>query len=184
MVRIMKEFSRNKQYRTLEKSLERKYKSRRENEIALTAEDFQDGKLTAMGYLRLKQQCDYIDESFDVEIKLPCDCKEYAENLKETLGFLGMRELAQVKRERRKNSMAALILLFGGILCFGLSYGVSLLDIIIVKDIIIIASWVFVWGAVEKQFFGSKDLRDKRLKILQTLSAKITIPREDNEIIK
>ncbi|MCL2062636.1 MAG: hypothetical protein FWH03_08465 [Firmicutes bacterium] len=167
----------SKKYKQLEKNLQQKYKNRRENEVDLSRDDFKDGKLSALGYFRLKQQCTHIDTFTEVEIKLDPDCAAFQEDLTETLEYLGSRELQQVKKDKRQNRTAALILMLGGILCFALSYGLSFIEhsLGVLNEIIIIASWVFVWGAIEKQFFASRELQDKRLKLLQIISAKITV---------
>jgi hypothetical protein len=87
--------SKRKQYNALEKALEQKYRAKRENEAVLSHEDFKDGKLTVFGYNHLKQQCDYIPYSEDIEIKIP---KEYESGFRDTLESMGASELSRIKK--------------------------------------------------------------------------------------
>jgi len=162
--------SKRKQYNKLEKALEQKYKAKRENEAVLSKEDFKDGKLTVFGYNHLKQQCDYIPFSEDIEIKIP---KEYEAGFRSTLESMGAAELFRIRKDRRETKMVALVLLFTGILfiIFG-----NILEVFQgpFQSIVVIVSWVFVWASVEKGFFDRRDLAEKRISLLQILSAKIT----------
>jgi len=105
--------SKRKQYNKLEKALEQKYKAKRENEAVLSKEDFKNGKLTVFGYNHLKQQCDYIPYSENIEIKIP---KEYETCFKSTLESMGASELSRIRKDRRENKIVSLMLLFTGIL--------------------------------------------------------------------
>ncbi|MCL2676172.1 MAG: hypothetical protein FWE84_06320 [Firmicutes bacterium] len=164
--------SKHKQYREIEKNLEQKFRANRENEAVLDGGDFKDGKLSVWGYTRLKQQCDYIPFSEEIEIKIP---KEHEEGFRDTLESMGAAELSRIKKDRRDAMLKALVLLLGGVLFFALGNIFDLLKTGIIQNIIIIASWVFVWGAVEAWFFDRKDLHEKRLSLLQILSAKIAV---------
>jgi len=164
--------NKRKQYAELEKTLEQKYKANRENEAVLSKEDFKDGKLTVFGYDRLKQQCDYIPYSEDIEIKIP---KEYETGFKATLESMGANELSRIKKDRRETKITALALLFAGILFVVLGDILEFFRSGAFQNIIVIASWVFVWAAVEKLFFDRRVLKEKRQSLLQILSAKITV---------
>ena len=48
-----------------------------------------------------------------------------------------------------------------------------------VKEITIVATWVFVWSAVEMLFFDSNRLKKRKYNLLHILSARITI--DDSE---
>ena len=164
--------SKQKQYDDLEKALEQKYKTNRENEVVLSKEDFKDGKLTVFGYDHLKQQCDYIPYSEDIEIKIP---REYGAGFKYALEYMGANELSRIKKDRRETKLTALGLLFTGILLVMLGNILEVFRGNFFQSIIVIVSWVFVWAAVEKWFFDRKDLKEKRRSLLQILSAKITM---------
>ena len=164
--------NKQKQYDDLEKALEQKYKTNRENEVVLSKEDFKDGKLTVFGYNHLKQQCDYIPYSEDIEIKIP---REYGAGFKYVLEYMGANELSRIKKDRRETKLTALGLLFTGILLVMLGNILEVFRGNFFQSIIVIVSWVFVWAAVEKWFFDRKDLKEKRKSLLQILSAKITM---------
>ncbi|MDR0492251.1 MAG: hypothetical protein LBH74_01230 [Nitrososphaerota archaeon] len=163
--------SKRKQYNALEKVLEQKYRAKRENEAVLSHEDFKDGKLTVFGYNHLKQQCDYIPYSEDIEIKIP---KEYEADFRDTLESMGANELFRIKKDRRYTKITALVLLFAGILFVILGNILEFFQSNTFQNIVVIVSWVFVWAAVEKWFFDRGDLKEKRMSLLQILSAKIT----------
>jgi hypothetical protein len=163
--------SKRKQYDEIEKVLEQKYKTKRENEAILSKDDFKDGKLSVVGYNHLKQQCDYIPYSEDIEIKIP---KEYETNFKVTLESMGAVELSRIKKDRRDTRITALMLLFVGILFIIFGNVLELFQGKYFQSIVVIISWVFIWAAVEKWFFDRRALKEKRLSLLQILSAKIT----------
>jgi len=163
--------SKQKQYDKLEKALEQKYKINRENEAVLSKEDFKDGKLSVFGYNHLKQQCDYIPYSADIEIKIPKECEA---GFKYTLESMGANELSRIKKDRRDTQITSLSLLFTGILFVALGNILEVFRGNFFQNIIVIISWVFVWAAVEKWFFDRRDLKEKRKSLLQILSAKIT----------
>lgn len=167
--------SERQQYNELEKNLIQKLNSnQKNNEAVLRSDDFNDGQLSVSGYDHLKQLCDYIPYSEKIEIKIP---KEYEAGFKDTLDYMGAIELSNIKKDRRATRLTALLLLLGGIWCFIIGSILEhreLLMGIIFGNITIIISWVFVWAAVEKWFFDTKELRQKRKSLLQILSAKIT----------
>ena len=165
--------SKFKKYKELENSLLQKLEDRPGNEVYLNEGDFQDGRLSVFGYERLKQKCDYISYSEDIEIFVPV---KYESAVKKSLNYLGARELHRIKKDRREAMLLSALLLAIGILWLVLGYFLDLyeLHLVIVKDIIIVASWVFVWAAVEKFFFDRRKLMDRRFSLLQILSAKVT----------
>jgi len=163
--------SKRKQYNELEKVLEQKYKTCRENEAVLSKDDFKDGKLTVFGYYHLKQQCDYISYREDIEIKIP---KEFEAGFKDTLQSMGATELSRIRKDRRDTKITALMLLFTGILFVILGNVLEFFQGNAFQNVVVIISWVFVWAAVEKWFFDRRALKEKRQSLLQILSAKIT----------
>ncbi|MCL2255416.1 MAG: hypothetical protein FWC11_00980 [Firmicutes bacterium] len=170
----------NKHYKNLEKNLIEKYSSQNENEAVLEDEDFKDGRLTISGYERLKQQCDYIPYSEQIEIKIP---KKHEDGFKERLESLGASELLKMRQDRKGARINSLILLVLGIVSFAIGSIVEFFfsNTHIVFYIAIIVSWVFIWAATEKWFFDRRDLHEKRKSLIQILSSNITsTEKEDN----
>jgi hypothetical protein len=66
------------------------------------------------------------------------------------------------------------VLLFTGILFVMLGNILEFFQSNTFQNIVVIVSWVFVWAAVEKWFFDRGNLKEKRMSLLQILSAKIT----------
>ncbi|MCL2212626.1 MAG: hypothetical protein FWB93_02180 [Oscillospiraceae bacterium] len=164
----------SKQYRKLEKELSQKYKNVKENEVTLEKDDFKDGKLTVFGYDRLKNQCDYIPYSETIELAVP---QAFEANFRASLEFMIANELSRIRKDRREARRTSLILLLGGIFCFVLAIAFEFRDILLAENLVVIASWVFVWASVEKWFFDRKELQEKRKSLLQILSARISIYR-------
>ena len=173
-----------KDYIALEKNLEHKFRSVRENELTLTKEDFKDGRLKSSSFNRLKDECWYIGYEDEVEIRVP---EEYADGFKDGLEFLAARKLSKIKKDRREDIMHAIILLFTGLAVLG---ALALLfafweametarETFFVGELLTIASWVFVWAAVTKFFIDRRDLRDQRFTLLQLLSARIILTEEN-----
>ena len=167
----MKRLLKRNKYRAIEKALTQKQKAKRENEAVLNNEDFKNGKLTAQGYEHLKQQCDYIPYREDIEIKIPKECET---GFKDSLEPMAAVELSRIKKDRRDAQIASAILLLVGIGFVLLGNFIEFHKVRIFETVVIIASWVFVWAAVEKWFFDRRRLTDKKFSLLQILSAKVT----------
>ena len=157
-----------KNFIELEKTLELKYSGVKENEVHLGGEDFKDGKLSSSGYLRLKQQCEYIPYSDQIEIIIP---RETAIGFRANLEQMAAAEISKIKKDRKRASYSSLFMLSLGILWYMVSY--FFIPSKIVKDITIIVTWVFVWAAVEKWFFERGKLQDRRFSLLQILAARV-----------
>lgn len=153
----------------VEEALEKRQKAGSETQVLLEKTDFRDSMFSASGYKRLKQECEYIDYGEQIEIIIP---KEYAEGFKEKLESMAATELKHIKKDRQRNRMLALILLSIGSVWFVLGQFFS--PARFVREITIVATWVFIWAAVEKWFFDQSKLRDRRFSLLQILAAKIT----------
>lgn len=154
----------------LEEALEKKQKLDNETEVILETTDFREGKLSASGYKRLKQECEYINYGEQIEIIIP---SEFAEGFKERLESIAATELKHLKKERIRTQLTALVLLIIGALWF--TVGRVFSPVRFLHEITIIATWVFVWAAVEKLFFDRTRQQDKRFSLLQILAAKITV---------
>jgi len=88
---------------------------------------------------------------------------------------MGASELSRIRKDRRETKIVALMLLFTGILFVILGNVLEVFQGSFFQNIVVIVSWVFVWAAVEKGFFDRRDLVEKRVSLLQILSAKITV---------
>lgn len=161
-----------KDFKQLEKAITKQYGENRDNVVCLDNEDFKDGKLSYLGYYRLKQQCEYASIKEDIELIVP---KRQEKVFKETLERIGANELSRIKQDISEARTAAAVLMFLGLIFIALGNFVEFFKGNLIKEIIIIASWVFVWAAVEKWFFDRRDLQKKKINILHILSAKITI---------
>lgn len=156
------------QLKDTEKRLKLKFVNLKHSEIVLREEDFEDGKLTKSGYLSLKQQSDYIPTTETIEIRMP---KAYIKDFKETLEYVGTKELTRIKTDIRDANIFALIFFSVGLLLISLQAFIEFFNTKIINDILIIVSWVFMWAAVEKRFFGIPVLKNRRINILHILSS-------------
>jgi len=157
------------QFKVLERRLDRILKEKHENEIVLSNADFKDGKLSFAGYNRLKQECEYIDYSENIEIIIP---EKYANNFKETLENMMANETLHIKKDIQVMRFKSIIFLLIGVLWFTLGNVFTLLSY--VKEITIVATWVFVWSAIEMWFFDSQKMKKRKYNLLHILSAKMT----------
>ena len=84
------------------------------------------------------------------------------------------KKIKNIERRIKINKIIALIALMIGIF---LGIGVYLFSMINepIGNLISIACWVFVWYAVETDFFTNKELKVKQTRYNQILQAKITI---------
>lgn len=153
----------------LEKSLIQKYKDFTGEKLYLSEDDFKNEKLTSGGYSRIKEECSHFEPKKEIEIQVPA---EHQKDFKDNLEYFSARELIQIRKDIFSAQVQARALFFIGMIFLLVGYFVSAGELF--KEIIVIASWVFIWAAVEKMFFDTIYLRRTRVKILQMLSAKIT----------
>ena len=159
-----------KRFKVVEKNLSDRLKEKRKNEIMLYNSDFKDGRLSFAGYNRLKQECEYIDYSENIEIVIP---KEYMDDFKETLENWIANEAVHFKKSIREIHIYSIIFLLIGALWFTLG---SIFTIpAVMREVTIVATWVFVWTAVEKWFFEGDKLRKRKYNLYQILLAKLTV---------
>ncbi|MDR0778625.1 MAG: hypothetical protein LBE48_04230 [Methanomassiliicoccaceae archaeon] len=161
--------SKIKRFKEIEKELEQRAESTIDNVIALETEDFKDGKLTLSGYDRLKHECEFIGYKEDIEIIVP---KENGTDFKGSLEGMVAIELSRLKIKRQSIKRQALMCMAAGVIWFLI--GAFFREETLIKDITIIAAWVFVWTAVGKWFFDLSDLSDKRMSLLHILTGRIT----------
>jgi len=156
-----------KRFKVLEKNLFKKVKDKRKNEIVLSNSDFKDGKLSFAGYNRIKQECEYIDYSEYIEIIMP---KEYVADFKETLEKMVVNEATHIKKDTRKIYIYSILFFLIGALWFTIG---TLFTIPVIKEITIVATWVFVWTALEKWFFEGNRLKKSKFNLFKILLAKV-----------
>jgi len=160
-----------KKYIELEKRLEVKFKNVRENELVLTKDDFKDGKLLAGSFERIKNECYYIPYEDEVEIKMP---QKFLGGFCGSFELMSHRELSKLWALRREAWITALILILAGIgLLIPMYFLYEVRGAFIIPELLLIASWVFVWAAVQKVFFDRWRLREQRFTLLQLLDAKV-----------
>ena len=152
----------------MEKSLAQKHACKRGNEVVLTPADFKDGQLSATGYSRLKQECEYIGYDEDIEIIVP---GKYEAAFKDTFEVMAANELSHIRKDKLETRIKAVVFLFIGTLWFTL--GQLFARTSMIKEITLVATWVFVWTAVEKFFFDRGRLQERRFSLLQILSANV-----------
>jgi len=176
--RWLKQRTKIRQFKVLERRLAKIIKERQKNEIVLNNSDFKDSKLSFTGYNRLKQECKYIGYSQSIEIIIP---KEYADGFTETLENMMANETSHIKKDMKEVNFKSIIFLLIGVLWFTLGNIFEIPNV--VKEVTIVATWVFVWAAVEGWFFDNEKLRNRKFMLLHILSAKITID-ENKELNK
>jgi len=160
-----------KKYINLERRLDVKFKNIRENELVLTKDDFKDGKLLANSFERIKNECYYISYEDEVEIKMP---QKFLGSFCDSFELMSHRELSKLYALRREAWLSALILILAGIaLLIPMYFLIDVRAAFILPEILLIASWVFVWAAVQKVFFDRWRLREQRFTLLQLLDAKV-----------
>ena len=170
-----------KQFKELEKRIAEKLEGKCENTIVLSSSDFKDGKLSSAGYNRLKQECEYISHTEDIKIVLP---EEYLANFKETLENMAANETLYIRKDMREINIYSILFLLTGMLWFTVG---SFITNPVIHEITIVATWVFVWTALEKWFFDGNRLKKRKFNLLNILSAKwivsgCNLPKQ-NEIL-
>jgi len=156
-----------RQFKVLERRLAKILKEKQGNKIVLCNSDFEDGNLSFAGYNRLKQECEYIDYSENIEIIIP---EKYANDFKETLENMMANEASHIKKDMQAIRFKSIVFLLIGVLWFTLGNIFTIPTV--VKEISIVATWVFVWSAVEMWFFDSNKLKKRKYNLLHILSAK------------
>ena len=158
--------SRIKEFRQVEEGLLQKDFCKSENEIILEEADFMYGKLSMAGYSRIKHECEYIDYKDNIEITLP---KKFLKGFSQKLEHFAADEIKHIKKDRRRLALfAGLFLLIGA---FWFTLGSFFSYVPVVREITMVATWVFVWTAIEKWFFERNRLQDNRFSILHILTA-------------
>jgi len=162
-----------KQYRELEKEIVKRHRSKREKAATLGNDDFRNGVLSIRGYTNLKSQFESIQHTEDAAIIVP---KEYMSGFKTTLDHMVSDELIHVRKDWRNAIFVSIACLVIGIALLGL--GAVLRNTYLMYELTLVASWGFVWAAIEKWFFDRARLHRKRLGLLQILSSDIVLTRE------
>ena len=163
--------SKNKQDKEIEKVLEAKYGALNYNNvITLKDDDFEADAISLPGYTTLKEQIKLIPNNSDVVVKIPTN-KEitYMNSIEPAIA----QELFQIKKKRKTIMISSIILLIVGVIFLVLSTIFEALKILITQNVLIIASWVFIWIGVERWFFDRFDLRTTRKNLLRIIQAKV-----------
>ena len=175
MVKSESRSSKIKKFKVLERNLSRQIREKCTNEIVLNNFDFHENTLSFAGYNRLKQECEYIDYSENIEIIVPKEC---ANGFRETLESMVVNEASHIKKEMQEIYIMSVVFLCIGVFWFTLG---SIFAIpAVLKEITIVATWVFVWTALDKWFFEGKALRHKKFNLYQMLLAKVTFTEQGN----
>jgi len=125
----------------------------------------------AGSFERIKNECYYIPYEDEVEIKMP---QRFLGGFCESFELMSHRELSKLYSLRREAWLAAFAMILAGIaLLIPMFFLIEVRAAFIIPDLLMIASWVFVWAAVQKVFFDRWRLREQRFTLLQLLDAKI-----------
>lgn len=162
--------SRRKDFKELEKLLDKKIEKINTTEIVLKDNDFNDGRLTKSGYISLKNQASYISVTDEIELFIP---RKYEVKFNNSLSYFAAVELFKIKNDLRRVRIVSILLLLIGVLLLISPNVFEIFQTNIFNDVIIIISWVFIWTAVEKTFFDRHDLKKNKIKILHIMSAKV-----------
>lgn len=134
----------------------------------LYEDDFKDGKLTAAGYGNLKEQCKTTNNAAALEITVPVN---YKENFTELVEPFAAREIVFLNKKIRQIKYIVCSLMLVAVIAFLL--GEFVVKAKIFNNITVVASWVFMWTAIEKWFFEKRELQIEKYKLLQIVSAEI-----------
>ena len=156
--------------KAIEKKLSEKIKDECESKIVLCDSDFHKGKLSFAGYNRLKQECEYINNLEYIEIIVP---KEFSGDFMKTLENMVAKEVLRIKKDMRGIYINSVVFLLIGVFWF--TVGNVFEMPIVIKEIMIIATWVFVWTAFDKWFFEGNTLIKRKSNLYQLLLAKVTV---------
>lgn len=158
------------QFREIERQLKTKYRNIRENEIIVRDTHFDDGRITKVGYLSLKQQADYIPIYDVIMIKVP---KDHENDFKSSLEIVAAKELIRIKKDILSTSIIGLIFFVLGVSLLIIKEVTGLSSQKIINEILLIISWIFIWSSAEKVIFEIRRFRNDRLNIFHLLSATI-----------
>jgi len=160
---------RNRELMGLERELLARAKPQDDNVLILSADSFfETSGLTPGGYACLKEQGRYMDPTRDVVIVIP---EARQDGFLDTLKGYAMGEIVSIRKEERLILKLSLLLLIVGVFFIAMSYVFS--HTRFAQEVLVVASWVFLWMAVDKFCFERTGLRFKRLKLLQIVGAKI-----------
>lgn len=162
--------NRKKEFKLMEKSLQKEFINIKSNEVILRSEDFYDYRLTKSGYLSIKHQSDYIKLEEDIELRIPI---AYQKHFKRDLEYLATKELLRLKTDMRDANIFAITFFLLGLLLILVPTIFPIFNRIIINELILIIAWVFTWAAVEKRFFSMYRLKARRNNIIHILTSRI-----------
>lgn len=158
------------EFREIERQLKYKYRNIRENEIIVRDNHFEEGRITKVGYLSLKQQADYIPIFDVIMIKVP---KDHENDFKASLESVAAKELIRIRKDIFSTSIVGFILFTIGVAMLIIKEVSGLSSQKIINEILLILSWIFIWSSAEKVIFEIRKLRNDRLNIFHLLGANI-----------
>lgn len=158
------------EFREIERHLKLKYRNIRENEIIVRDTHFEEGRITKIGYLSLKQQADYIPIYDVIMIKVP---KNHESDFKASLEYVAAKELIRIKKDILSTSILGFIFFSLGVALLIIKEVTGLSSEKIINEILLIISWIFIWSSAEKVIFEIRKFRNDRLNIFHLLGANI-----------
>ena len=133
--------------------------------------------------------CDCLSTKDSVEFKIltPKDNSASKKNIEEALDNHYTKKLIQSKKQYRKQLQHGIALFIIGFLIFAIYFALRVwLDpeaIVSFLEIIDIASWVFIWEAVDVIFLGMSVHKSEQKRFFKIANAKITLVTQQEEHI-
>ena len=133
--------------------------------------------------------CDCLSTKDSVEFRIltPKDHSASKQNIEEALDHHYTKKLIQSKKQYRTQLKHGLILFLIGLAIFAIYYGLRVLfdanSVVSFLEIVDIASWVFVWEAVDVIFLGMSVHKSEQTRFSKIVNAKITVITQQEETI-
>ncbi len=111
----------------------------------------------------------------ELTLKIKSDCIDESEKIvyeKAIKEYYRGRNIHN-ERELKRNNLISFVLAVVGVLVLAFAVFVDSLGANIWAEVVDIAAWVFLWEAVDMQFFKSRELKINRLRNQAFMSAKI-----------
>ncbi|MDR2203045.1 MAG: hypothetical protein LBE76_01830 [Nitrososphaerota archaeon] len=151
----------------LENELLAQISSQDDNTLVLTADFFDEtGELTAKGYNSLKEQARFIDFVRNVKITVPKNCTNF---FHKKLSLFVAKDLVTIRKEEKRIKHLSLLLMGLGVFTLLFCYLFSIFTIL--YEVLLVASWVFLWAAFEKFFFEYSGLKRQRVHLLHLVNS-------------
>ncbi len=159
-------------FREKEKQLEKKY-NYKDNEIILDMDEskvFSGEKISEDAMFILERNAMFMDSEDEIIIKTKCeDGERFTNALEKTVS----RKVYVTRKQENLTIKMSLLLFLIGTTILSLNFFFLYDKVGLLYEFFLIASWVFVWSGVEQFFFKRRELKYKRVKLLQLLFSKI-----------